>query len=89
MCPHFRDSPDRLCVLISGLVRTGSGWLAKFNDLFLDLLEAIQHRDTRDAVNLTQRDQTDRVETLFPCYLSKVDDCTGSMVYDHHRLTIL
>lgn len=57
--------------------------------LLLDLLEAVKHRDTWDAVNLAEGDQTYWIQTLLAGYFGKVDDGTSQVVHYHHSLVTL
>ena len=45
--------------------------------LLPDLLEAVEHRNTRDAVDLTERVQTDWEQLVLACYPGILDDGTS------------
>ena len=53
------------------------------------LLETVQHRDTRDTVDLAERVETDGVQVMFAGYLSILDDGSGRVVNYHHGMVTL
>ena len=53
------------------------------------LLEAVQHRDAGDAVDLAEGVQADRVEVLLPSYLCILYDGCGRVVDYHHSMVTL
>ena len=57
--------------------------------LFLDLLEAVEHGHTGDAVYLAEGHQAHWEEPVLAGNLGKVDDGTGQIVHNQHRLVVL
>ena len=57
--------------------------------LLPDLLEAVQDGHTGDAVDLAERVEADGVKLVLAGHLGILDDGTGRMVHDHHRLVAL
>ena len=57
--------------------------------LLPDLLEAVEDGHTRDAVDLAERVEADGVQLELAGHLGILDDGTGQVVDNHHRLVVL